>query len=332
MKDLIQKLCEIPGPSGYESAIRQFIKGEVSPFADSVEVDPLGNLIVRKGTRTADGLRILISAHMDEVGIIVTHVDKKGFVRFTNIGGVFPRYLPASRVIFLNGIKGTINHDKQEDASKVPSLDEFFIDVGATSPADCPVRVGDLAVFDRPFVQMGSRLVSKAMDDRSSCAVLIETLHRLKETPHELVFVFTVQEEVGVRGAITASYGADPDLGIAVDVTSTGDTPGDKTMEVGLGKGTAIKIRDSGMLCDPRVVRWMRTTAEKAGIRHQMEILRGGTTDAYAIQVNRAGVPAGVISIPCRYVHSPSEMVDINDLENSVQLLVALLSGPVHLK
>lgn len=332
MKELIQKLCEIPGPSGHENAIRETIMKEVAPHADSMEVDALGNLIVRKGKKGKDGMRILMSAHMDELGIIVTHVDKKGFVRFTTIGGVFIRYLAGSRVLFLNGVRGAINHEPAEEPGKVPPVEDFFIDVGASSPADCPVKVGDLAVFERPFIDNGDRFISKALDDRASCAVLIEALRQVKQSPNELVFLFSVQEEVGVRGAITASYSVDPDLGIAIDVTGTGDTPGNEKMEVALGNGAAIKIRDQGMLCDPKVVRWMRTTAEKAGIRHQMEILRGGTTDAYQIQVNRAGVPTGAISIPCRYIHSPSEMADIRDLENSVQLLVALISEPVYLK
>lgn len=332
MKELIQKLCNIPGPSGYENAIREAIKKEVAPFADSMEVDPLGNLIVHKGKKGKEGLRILMSAHMDEIGIIVTHVDKKGFVRFTNIGGVFVRYLAGSRVLFLNGTKGAIDYVPAEEPSKTPPMENYFIDVGATSTADCPVKVGDMAVFDQPFVDLGNHVLSKALDNRVACAILIETLRQVKQSANELVFLFSVQEELGVRGAITASYSVDPDLGIAIDVTGTGDTPENEKMEVALGNGTAIKIRDQGMLCDPRIVRWMRTTAEKSSIRHQMEILRGGTTDAYQIQVNRAGVPTGAISIPCRYVHSPSEVVDIQDVENSVKLLVNLISGQVQLK
>ncbi len=332
MKELIQKLCEISGPSGYENNIREAIKKEVTPYADSIEVDPLGNLMVRKGKKTEGGLRILISAHMDEIGVIVTHVEKTGFVRFGNLGAAFPWYLPASRVLFLNGTRGVINSEPREDNTKVSTIDQSYIDVGASSPEDCPVKIGDVGVFERPFMDMGTRVASKAMDNRSSCAVLIETLRQLKKSPHELVFLFSVQEEVGIRGAVTASYAIDPDLGIAVDVTSVGDTPSAKQMEVGLGKGAAIKIRDSGMLCDPRVVRWMRETAEKASIPHQMEILRQGSTDAYVIQTSRSGVPTGAISIPCRYVHSPSEVVDVKDLESSVQLLLKLIGGPVQLK
>ena len=171
------------------------------------------------------------------------------------------------------------------------------------------------------------------MDDRIGAAVLIETLRQLKSSPHELYFVFSVQEEVGLRGATTAAFGIDPDLGIASDVTTTGDTPRrtSRRMAVSLGEGPAIKVRDGGMLSDPRVVDWMVRTAEKTGLPYQLEVLEAGTTDARAIQVTRAGIPAGCISIPCRYVHSPSEMVDTRDVENAVRLLVELISNPVEL-
>jgi endoglucanase len=181
------------------------------------------------------------------------------------------------------------------------------------------------------MLDLGNRLVAKSMDDRVSCAVLIEVLRRLKTSPHELFFVFSTQEEVGLRGATTAAFHVDPDLGISVDVTGVGDTPRSSKMEVGLGKGPAIKVRDGGMISDPRLVRFMADTAEKAGLPYQLEILEGGTTDARAMQISRAGMPAGCVSIPTRYIHSPSEMVDIRDVENSVSLLVELLSHPVTL-
>jgi endoglucanase len=152
----------------------------------------------------------------------------------------------------------------------------------------------------------------------------------LKDSPHQVFFVFSVQEEVGVRGATTAAYGIDPELGLAVDVTGVGDTPKARKMAVSLGKGPAIKVRDAGMLADPRVVNWMVNAAEKARLPYQMEVLEGGSTDARAIQLTRAGVPAGCLSIPCRYIHSPSEMVDTNDVQNSVRLLLELLSHPVE--
>jgi putative aminopeptidase FrvX len=338
MKSLIQKLTETFSPSGYESAIREVIRGEVEAFADEVRVDTLGNLIVRKGTRNGTGKRIMLAGHMDEIGLIATHIDEKGFIRFTNVGGVLPHTMLSGRVQFANGTQGVIGVESYWHSDKYQSLRECYIDVGATSAKDCPVKVGDMAAFQRPFLDLGRRLVSKAMDDRIGCAVMIETLRSLKTTPsraetgsnsHELVFVFTTQEEVGTRGATTSAFGIDPDLGLSVDVTLTGDTPKSRPMAISLGKGPAVKVKDAGMLADGRVVEWMCSTAEKKRIPYQREVLEGGSTDARAIQMTRAGVPVGCLSIPCRYVHTPSEMVDEEDVQNSVKLLVALLSAPV---
>lgn len=332
MKSLIKKLVEAVGPSGYEGAVRELVKKEVASLADEIQVDALGNLIVRKGKQQTDGLRIMLSAHMDEIGIIATHIDEDGFVRFTTIGGVGPRTLIGGRVQFLNGAFGVIAGERLSAADQVHSFEKMYIDVGSAGKADCPVKVGDLAIFDRPMMDLGNRLVAKSMDDRISVAVLIETLRKLKNTPHELYFVFSTQEEVGTRGATTAAYGIDPDLGIAVDVTGTGDTPKGMRMAVKLGAGPAVKVRDGGMLSDPRVVRWMADTAEVAKIPYQLEILEAGSTDARAIQLTRAGVPVGCLSIPCRYIHSPSEMVDYNDVRQAVSLLTVLLSNPIHLQ
>jgi endoglucanase len=331
MKSLIQKLVEIPSPSGYESQIRSAIRAEIEKNADEIKVDALGNLIARKGQGSKDGLKVMLSAHIDEIGIIATHVDENGFVRFTTIGGVRPLNCVGGRVRFLNGRIGVIGVERAEDASKIPAIEQMFIDLGFTSRKDATVKVGDIAAFERPFTDLGSRLISKAMDDRIGVAVLVETLHQLKDSPHQLFFVFSTQEEVGLRGATTAAFGIDPDLGLAVDVTGSGDTPKGAKMEVSLGKGPAIKVRDGGMLSDPRVVDWMVRTAEKAKIPYQLEVLEGGTTDARAIQVARAGVPVGCLSIPTRYIHSPSEMVDFNDVQNAVRLTLALLSQPINL-
>jgi endoglucanase len=268
---------------------------------------------------------------MDEIGIIATHVDENGFVRFTTIGGVSPRTCVGGRVRFLDGTIGVIGHEYIKDRSKLPTIEQMYIDVGAKSRASCPVKVADTAAFERPYLELGDRLVSKAMDDRIGAAVLIETLRQLENSPHQIFYVFSVQEEVGLRGATTAAYGIDPDIGIALDVTYSGDTPKSIKMEVGLGKGPAIKVRDSGMFSDPQVVDWMVKTAEQNKLPYQLEVLEGGTTDARAIQLSRAGVPSGCISIPCRYIHSPSEMVDLNDVENAVKLLLGLLSKPVQL-
>jgi putative aminopeptidase FrvX len=331
MKKLIQKLVEAVGPSGYEGKVRKVVHAEIGGLADEVKVDALGNLIARVGVKGPDGLRIMISGHMDEIGVIATHVDDNGFVRFTTIGGVGAATCIGGRVAFLNGVHGLIYMERLENSGHLPNIDQLYIDVGALNREDCPVKVGDVAVFERPYIELNGRLVSKAMDDRIAVAVMIQAMKELKDSPHELYFVFSTQEEVGLRGATTAAYGVDPELAVAVDVTRTGDTPKGVKMEVALGKGPAVKVRDSGMLADPRVVRWMADTAEKAKIPYQLEVLEGGTTDARAMQLTRSGVPAGCISIPTRYIHSPSEMVDYNDVLLSVRLLVELLSRPIHL-
>jgi len=331
MKQLIQRLTETFSPSGYESAIREIILAEVKPFADEIRVDQLGNLIVRKGKAAKNGRKIMIAAHMDEIGLVASHIDPRGFVRFTNIGGVRPFHLMGGRVRFANGTPGIIYAEPLDKPTDAPALDKCFIDVGATNDKNHPIKVGDVAAFERPFMAMGDRLVAKSMDDRIGCAVAIESLKKLKASPHEVYFVFTVQEEVGLRGAGPSAYGIEPDLGFSIDVTGWGDTPGMKNVELALGKGPAIKIKDGGMLSDPRIVQWMIKTAEKNRIPYQREILLGGTTDATAMQVSRAGVPVGCISIPCRYVHAPSEMVDLNDVQNAVKLIVKLLSNSVSL-
>ncbi len=337
MKPLIQKLVETQGPSGYETQIRSVVREEVEPYADALHVDALGNLIVQKGKGSADGIKIMLAAHIDEIGVMVTQVDENGFVRFTTLGGVRTFTCIGGRVRFLNGASGVISmelfDDMSDDMLKVPTFEQLYIDLGLSSNQDAPVRIGDVAVFDRPFLDLGERLVAKSMDDRIGVAVLIETLRQIKDTPHQLYFVFSTQEEVGLRGATTAAFGISPDLGLAVDVTGTGDTPRRTKirMEVSLGKGPAIKVRDSGMLADRRVVDWMVRGAENLKLPYQMEILERGSTDARAMQLTQAGIPAGCLSIPCRYIHSPSEMVDFEDVQNAVHLLVDLVSHPVKL-
>lgn len=331
MKSLLKTLTETYGPSGYEDAVRKIIQKEVKPFADEVRVDAMGSLIVRKKPTVAvkNSKRIMLAAHMDEIGVIVSHVDKNGFVRFASNGGVFGRYTLGARIRFLNGVTGVVGFDKLEAVDQAPALNKMYIDVGATSRSNCPVKVGDFGAFERSYMEMGNRLVAKSLDDRAGVVVLIETLKSIKATANDLYFVFTTQEEVGVRGAGTAAYSIDPEIGIAIDVTGTGDTPASLKMAMELGKGPCVKVRDPGLLSDPRVVEWMINTAEKAKLPYQREVLLMGSTDARAIQITRAGVMAGALSIPCRYIHSASEMVDYEDLKNSVKLLTALLSKPV---
>ncbi|NSW51663.1 MAG: M42 family metallopeptidase [Anaerolineae bacterium] len=332
MKTLLKILTECASPTGRELPIRNLIRSMVESLADEVSVDVMGNLIARKGSLQPGGMKIMLSAHIDEIGIAVTHVDDNGFVRFTNVGGVRPYTCYSGRVRFSDGTVGVIGMEPTTSVTEVQPLSKMYIDVGATNPADCPVSVGDFGVFDRPFAELGNgRIVSKAMDDRAGAAVLVRLLEMMPENPHEIYFVFSTQEEVGLRGARTAAYHIDPDLGIALDVTLTGDTPKSATMDVALGKGPAIKVKDSGMISSPALVRYLTEIAVKEEIPYQMEVLTGGTTDAAAIQVSRGGVPSGCISIPCRYVHSPSEVVDLADMENAVRLLVAALGQSILL-
>lgn len=332
LKELVRRLTETYGPSGHEERIREVIREEIKGAVDEVRVDALGNLIARKkGNGAAPRKKVMLAAHMDEIGVIATHVDEKGFLRFASLGGVFPLTLLGHRCVFGNGIVGTFGREKKDSSSTEVKMDRMFIDVGASDAGTAPVAIGAAAGFWRDFVDLGNRMIAKAMDDRIGCVVLIETMRQLKKSPHDIYFVFTVQEEVGVRGATTSAYGVQPDLALAIDVTDTGDTPESTTMAVALGKGPAIKVKDSGMLAHPAVKNLLVSTAQEAKIPYQLEVLVGGSTDAMAMQVTREGVPAGVVSIPARYVHTPSEMVDLNDVQNAVKLLVSFLNKPLNL-
>lgn len=324
MEDLIRKLTETYGPSGFEESIRAVLRAEVEPFADEIRVTPLGNLVAVKKGR-GDGPRRMLAAHMDEIGVMVAYVDEKGFLRFTPIGGVSPLTCLGARVRFENGTLGVIGIEKREDPQKAPTFEQLYIDVGATGRNDCPVRVGDAAVFERPFATQGRRWIAKAMDDRIGCAVLVETLRRMEPAAGDVYFVFSTQEETTLSGAMTAAYSVEPEMVIAVDVTRTGDTPESHPMAVELGKGPAVKVQDAGMIAHPRVRDLLVEAAEAAGVPYQMEVLERGTTDAAATQLVRSGIPSGCLSIPCRYIHTPSEMVDREDVEGAVRLLLQAL-------
>jgi putative aminopeptidase FrvX len=328
VKELIRKLVESFGPVGFEDEVRDIIRAEIKGLADDIRIGKLGDLIaMKKGS--GKGQKIMLVAHMDEIGLMVTHVDKRGFLRVAPLGGVFPLYSVGARVRFADGRLGVLEADRREDVSKAPTLDQIYIDVGATGKDDCPVKVGDVAIFHQGLESVGDRLIAKSLDDRIGCAILIETLRRLKQTPHEIYFVFSVQEETTSVGARTAAYSIDPDVAIAVDVTGTGDTPKAQPMAVELGKGPAIKVRDAGMIADPRVKNWMVQRAEAAKIPYQLEIFRLGTTDVQVVQTVREGVPSGGVLVPARYVHSQAEMIDLGDVEDAVKLLVELLKKPI---
>jgi len=329
VKELIKALVETYGPAGCEDKVRELIAAEVQGLASKVEVDALGNLIVMVRGK-GGGRRIMLAAHMDEIGVVVSHVDQQGFLRFQPLGGVQARTLVGGRVRFASGLRGAIGaEEKGLGQGDMPRIDQLFIDVGARSKETCPVHVGDVACFDRDFVDLGDRLMAKAFDDRIGCAILVQAMKEMGETPHDVYMVFTVQEELGLRGAQTVAFGVEADLGIAIDVTRTGDTPEARTMAVALGNGPAIKVKDRGMLTHRGVREWMAGTAQAVGLPYQLEVLEAGTTDAMAMQTSKAGLPVGVLSVPTRNVHTPSEMVDYQDVMNSVRLLVELLRRPV---
>jgi putative aminopeptidase FrvX len=331
VRELVKKLTEAYSPSGYEHQIRKLIREEIRGYADEIKTNPLGSLIARK-RGSGKGSKVMLAAHMDEIGVMVTHIDDKGFCRFAPIGGVFPLTLLGGRVVFGNGVVGVIGmEEKHFERGKTPPLNQFFIDVGARDKAACPVKVGDAAGFLRPFEDLGDRLVAKTMDDRIGCVILIETLRKLRRCAHDVYFVFTVQEEMTLAGAGTSAYGLNPDVALAVDVTDTGDTPESHHMAVSLGGGPAIKVQDAGMVAHAGVKELMVRRAEQARLPYQLEVLTGGTTDAMAIQIVREGIPTGCLSVPCRYIHSPSEMVDYGDVQNSVKLLLAILGRPIEL-
>jgi endoglucanase len=331
VKELIKKLVAPHGPSGEEGLARAAIAEAVAGLTDEVRTDALGNLIACKRGR-GPGKKVMLAAHMDEIGIIVTAIDDKGFLRFANIGGVNPVTLPGRRVVFANGTAGVIGLERIDDIKEI-KFPKLYLDIGARNRAGAEslAKVGDMAVFAGPFVDLGERVVAKAMDDRIGCVVLVKVLEELKESAHDLYCVFTVQEEVGLRGARTSAYGIEPDVGIAVDVTGVGDTPKAHTMEVALGKGAAIKVKDASVICHPGLRRHLEAVAQAHQIPHQLEVLVAGGTDAGAIQLARSGVVAGVVSVPCRYIHTPSEMVDVGDVRACVDLLVKTLEGDLEL-
>jgi putative aminopeptidase FrvX len=330
VKDLIKRLTEAYGPSGHEEQIREIIRAEVDALADEVRVDALGNLIVRK-RGNGGGKQVMLAAHMDEIGLVISYVDEKGFLRAQPIGGVDPITLVGGRVKFADGTVGVIAPENRQEFRKEPELARLYIDVGATSYDEAKERLGEAVGFVRPFVDLGQRIAAKAFDDRIGCAVLIETLRQLKSSAHDAFFVFSVQEEVGLRGARTSGYDLHPDVGVAVDVTLAADTPEAPKMAMKLGAGPCIKVMDSGMISHPGVKNLLIQAAEQEAIPYQLEVLNMGTTDAAAIQLARDGVPAGCVSIACRCVHTPSEIVDMEDVENAVKLMLAFLDRPIEL-
>ncbi|MBS4536260.1 M42 family metallopeptidase [Clostridium sp. D2Q-14] len=323
--DLLKSLVRTFSPSGNEERIRNLIVNEIKDYVDEMEIDTLGNLIARK---KGLGKRIMIAGHMDQIGLMITDIDKDGFLRFTNVGGISPLLSIQQRVIFDNGIVGIISNEKIDDKNKL-KLEHLYIDIGAKDKkeAEDKINIGDVCVYLNEYYVDESRITSGCLDDRIGCYVMIETLKSLKDTNNDLYFVFTVQEELGIRGAKTSAYKINPDVGIAIDVTKTGDTPKAERFAVGLGKGTAIKVMDKSVIVHPKVKDIMVDTAQKNNIKYQMEVLEHGGTDSGAIHLTREGVPSGVISIPTRYIHSSNETIYKEDVENSIVLLKEVLKN-----
>lgn len=320
--ELLKQLTAVDSVSGSERAVRETIISLIREHCDEYTIDPMGNLIVHK---KGSGVKVMFAAHMDEIGIIATFIDDNGYIRFNSVGGLNKRNLVYSRVRFADGTIGVIGAE-EEEFSKKPELRRLYIDIGASSrqEAEKHVMIGDTAAFVGETVVSENRVISKALDNRAGCYMLIRAIQEIKECKNDLYFVFTTQEEVGLRGAKTAAYTVDPQYAIAVDVTDTGDTPECPVMDVKLGRGAAIKVMDRSIMCDADVRTLMIETAKRNNINYQLEIMTDGGTDAGAVHLTRAGVKTGGISLPTRYVHSPSETADINDLQACVKLLTAV--------
>lgn len=318
--EMLKNLTQGFGPSGREEEIRDIIKGYVKDYADEITDDAMGNLIVRKkGT----GKKIMLAAHMDEIGVIVTFIDDNGFLRFSAVGGLNSKELLYSKVSFKNGVIGVIGTEKENKDKLIPKM---YIDIGAKNKEEAKklVSIGDMATFVGDFYKTGDAVISKAIDNRVGCYVLIEALKKA-ESDNDLYFVFTTQEEVGLRGAKTSAYAINPDYAVAVDVTDTGDTPNCEEMAVKMGAGVAVKVMDRSVLCDSTVRTNLIESAKKAGVPYQLEVMTDGGTDAGAISGTRSGVKTGGLSIPTRYIHSPSEMASVDDIEGSIKTLLEFI-------
>jgi putative aminopeptidase FrvX len=338
LNENLEKLSNACGVAGRENEVRELMIQLMKPYADEIVVDKLENVIaIKKGKSPAP--KIMLAAHMDEVGLMVKTITKEGFLQFTKMGGIDDRILPAQKVTIFSrkrafpGIIGSKppHIQKEDERKKVMAFDELFIDIGAESKEDAlalGVAVGDPVGFDIKYVQLGRDVVmGKAFDNRAGCVAMIETLKMLEKTDYTVCAVGTVQEEVGLRGAATAAFGVDPDLAIALDVTVAGDTPGIREFDTStkIGKGPALSISDSGLITHPKVLRWLLDSAEEEKIPYQIEAGLMGSTDAARIYLTRQGIPSGNISIATRYIHSPVSVLCLKDIENAAKLTVAAI-------
>lgn len=319
---LMNELSDIISPSGREKNVREYIENQIKDYVDEIKVDALGNLIARKkGT----GKKIMFSAHMDQIGLLINDIDEKGFLRFCTVGGVSPHKTLDQRVIFDNGTQGIVSVEKIDDYGKM-KISDLFIDIMALSKeeAEKHVSIGDMCVVKTNYYENDKCVMCNALDDRIGCYVLIEALKAGIKSDNDLYFVFSVQEEVGCRGAKTAGYAINPDLCIALDVTATGDSLNGIKMAVKLEGGAAIKIRDNSILVSEEVKNLMTNIAKENNIKYQYEILEFGGTDSGAVHTVRDGVASGVISIPSRNIHSGSEIVSKSDVNECVKFTIAI--------
>ena len=333
---LLKKICEMPGAPGFEQRIRELILREVRPLVDELSIDNLGNVIAIKRGKARK--KVMVAAHMDEISFIITHIDDDGFLRFHPLGGFDPKTLTSQRVIVhgkhdIIGVMGSkpVHLMKSDERNKAVPISEYFIDLGMNkAEVSQIVSIGDPVTRERELIEMGDCVNSKSIDNRVSVFILIEVLRALqgREIPYDLYAAFTVQEEVGLRGAFSAAHLIDPDFGLGLDVTIAFDVPGAQAHEVvtRLGKGAAIKILDGSVICDYRMVNYLKKIAAENDIPWQLEILPAGGTDTAGVQRSgKKGAIAGAISIPLRHIHQTIELAHKRDIRNCIDLLTLAL-------
>jgi len=318
--ELLKKLTQTCAVSGSENNLLDIISSELKGCADEIYTDAMENIIVRK---KGYGKTLMLCAHTDEIGLMANYIDDKGFVRFAPVGGVDVYAALYQRVVFSNGVVGTVCYEDKLDVKKDLKPQNMYIDIGAASreEAEKLISYGDTASFEGSFIKREGTVVSKALDNRIGVYVLIEALKKLERSPFDLYVVFSSQEEIGLRGAKTAAYGIDPDVSLCVDITSTGDTPGCETLDLKLGGGVAIKIMDKSVICHKKVRDALARCAGAGEIHHQFEILTYGGTDAGAMQSVKNSSLTGALSVPIRYVHTPCETANISDIEACINLV-----------
>ena len=327
--ELIQTLNAAHGPSGDEGGIREKLAELARPLADEISTDTMGNLIVRK---LGSGPRVMLCAHMDSIGFIVTHVEENGFLRVGRLGGISPKEAAYTPVRFAGGVRGVIVPEEKADFGKL-KLDECYVDIGAKDRETAlkTVAVGDTMIYDSPCFTNQGKVVSPYLDNRISCAILLKVLEEMELCPNDLYVVFTVQEEVGLRGAKPAAWAVDSDYAVVVDVTDVDDTPGsEKCGTVRLGKGPAIKIMDSSVICHPDMIQKLESQAKTLDMPTQRDIMRAGGTDAGVMHTTRIGVRTGGVSVPCRYIHTQVEMADLQDARDCAKLLCAFVQSKLE--